>query len=380
MGSFAFFLCFVHKDRNVSGCRFKEIDVARFPLGQTLISSKPDGPSPAEVLDWYDRRLNKYKTLSRENGGLSRHEVWRVQYLQHPYLLLCSDEELEERWIDVFANTVTLNEEGKIGVELEGIHEPGHMTETFTHMLEACSARGGVEAEQMEKGKAELQKYFEHGEPLGVAMFKNMPRRIKNSIVKFSRYEFLEPMLRQGRLRLAPASYYARGSHLKSVRDLETHKTLRIPVVSEALAGETHINYDGKNLLIEGGAVTLPLVVPDYFLFSTCLDLDRRMPTDFEADAALIIRDADGFFHKVKKAFEKQIDQANFYHGPVKYFDPFRWKPDGTILPEMMKHFAFSYQKEHRIVALPVTRELQVEPVFLEIGSMQDYAEIVRKS
>ncbi|MGJ5621022.1 hypothetical protein [Sulfitobacter sp. MF3-043] len=351
--------------------------MARFPLGQTLVSSALGGPEPTAVLDWYRTRLSEYERIHKERGGLPRSDLWRAQYLQHPYLLLCSEVELRERWVDVFANTSTLTEEGKIGMDVGELTKPGSMTEAFTHMLEAFAARGGVEGDCVNMGTAELSKYFADGEPPGVAMFKDMPKRLNNSIVKFSRREFLEPMLKEGRLRLAPASYYARGSHLKSVRDLETEKKIRIPAVREALAGQTHVNYEGKNLPIEGGAITLPIVVPDYFLFSSCLDLDQRMPTDFEADAALIIRDAEFFARKVKKAFKKEFGQANVYHGPVSYFDPFRWRPNGPLLPEMMKHFAFSYQKEHRIVLRPIGDALEAEPKFLSIGSMEDYAEIV---
>ncbi|NOD65694.1 MULTISPECIES: hypothetical protein [unclassified Ruegeria] len=351
--------------------------MVRVPLGQALFSSNPNGPDPADVVDWYHRRLKDCDQAQRENGGLPRHEVWRAQYLQNPYLLLCSDEELRERWIDVFANTTILTEDGMIGMDPDEIKKPGSMTEAFTHMLEACNARGGAEGDFIAMGNAEIQKYFEHGEPPGVSMFKGMPMRLKNCIVKFSRREFLEPMLREGRVRLAPASYYARGGHLKSIRDLETQKTLRIPAINEALAGKTHINYQGANLPIEGGAITMPIVVPDYFLFSTCLNLDRRMPTDFEANAALIIRDAHSFSRQLKKAFKKEYGQSDVYCGPVTYFDPFRWRPNGKILPEMMKHFAFSYQKEYRIAARPIGNTFDAEPIFLQIGSMQDYAEIV---
>ena len=332
-----------------------------------------------QALAWYDHRLAEIAKELKEKGSLPRHEFWQRRYYLNPYLLLCSEEELRERWNDIFANVATLTEEGKIGFDLDETKKSqGSMMEAFTHIVEACNSRGGVQRDYIEMGRAELGKYFLSEPPPGVAMFRELPKRMSNCIVKFSRREFLKPMLHGGVVRLAPASFYAKGSHLKSVRDLETRKTLRIPAVHEAMSGQTHVEYEGFNLPIEGGAITMPIEVSDYYLFSACLELDRRMPTDFEADAALVIKDMARFVRSVKKAFKKSFGQADMYAGPVLYFDPFLWRPKGFVPPEMMKHFGFSYQKEHRIVARPIDSKIASEPIFLNIGSMEDYAEIVQ--
>lgn len=61
----------------------------------------------------------------------------------------------------------------------------------------------------------------------------------------------------------------------------------------------------------------------------------------------------------------------------MTYYDPYldytRFK-----VPEMAKHFGYAYQREVRIAFRSKRRTVRpLEPVFLEIGSMEDYADLV---
>ena len=330
-----------------------------------------------ETLSWYETRKSEIEAERTSNSGkLARHEWWRLEYYNNPYLLFCDDEELSQRFVDIFGNISGLNEKGQITPEVDNARGDKSFTRIFTQILEACNSRGGLQESLLHTARAEVLKYFEHGTPLGVTMFDGLPVRKKNTIVKFSKREFLEPMLKFGRIRLAPASFYSKGSLLKSMKDLETEKVFRIPAIKEALDGKKHIEYHGHKMPITGGAITLNLTVPDYYLFSSCLELDRRMPTDFEADAALVIYDKDQFVRMVKKSIKKTIGQAEIFSGPVDYFDPFRWDRKPPV-PEMMKHFAYAYQKEHRIAARPVGGISSAEPIFIEIGSIENFATLV---
>lgn len=330
-----------------------------------------------QTLSWYEHRKVEIQAEYEANSGqLVRHEFWRLEYYNNPYLLLCSYEEIHQRFIDIFANVCGLTKEGKIAPYPDEMDGDNAMFRAFTQILEACNSRGGLQPDMIEKGRKEILKYFADGEPKGVRMFGDLPTKQSNTIVRYSSKKYLETMLDQGVIRLSPASAYSKGSLLKSMKDLETEKTFRIPAVNEALAGKTHIEMQGHKIPIEGGAVTMPIRVADYYLFSTCLELDRRMPTDFNADAALVIEDTKRFTRAVKKAIKRQIGQCYVFSGPVSYFDPFRWNKKKPI-PEMMKHFAYKYQKEHRIAARPVNGLNSSEPVYIEIGSMKNYARLV---
>lgn len=333
-----------------------------------------------QTLDWYQTRMAEIEAERISNSGkLARHEWWRLEYYRNPYLLLCSEDELFQRFIDIFSNAVGLNDVGQISFEADDIRGDKQFFRVFTQIMEACNSRGGIQHDLLNKAQSEIAKYFRNGTPPGVSMFEGLPTQKANTIVKFSRREHLEPMLKFGRIRLAPASFYSKGSLLKSMRDLETEKVFRIPAIKEALEGQNHISVRGQNLPISGGAVSLRLSVPDYFLFSTCLEMDRRMPTDFDADAALVIENKELFVRKVKKAIKKAVGQADIHAGPVEYFDPFRWSGKPPV-PEMMKHFAYAYQKEHRIAARPIGGMSSSEPVFIEIGAMDSFARLVPES
>ena len=121
-------------------------------------------------------------------------------------------------------------------------------------------------------------------------------------------------------------------------------------------------------------------MMDDYFLFCTCTDISRRMPTDFEADAALIIKDKMAFIDRLRKAFAQQYPHWQFLEGNVYYYDPFNDIPK-DMNQEFWKHISFSYQKEHRCVLRPKRKEEgELQAFFVELGSLEDISEMVLHS
>lgn len=195
--------------------------------------------------------------------------------------------------------------------------------------------------------------------------------------MKYGQHQFLEPMLRTGRLRICPASYYSASSHNAAVRDDEIHRTFYIPTFHERVRGIDHTYVDGYRLAYLDDDLVLPVVAPDYFLFSLCDSIYFRMPTDFDADSALIIRRPDLFAQRLISSFMARWPDWEPIWGPVTYYDPYRDYKKMKV-HEMTKHFGYTYQREVRIVLRakrPQSRLLQ--PEFLDIGPMTDYAELV---
>jgi len=61
---------------------------------------------------------------------------------------------------------------------------------------------------------------------------------------------------------------------------------------------------------------------------------------------------------------------------PVTYIDPFGdYKSEPDVY--FSKHFRYGYQKEFRLVWLPPAKTDLLDPVFLEIGSMEDYCHLI---
>jgi hypothetical protein len=306
---------------------------------------------------------------------LHRHEMWRHDYLSFPYLIGAPDDRVGKRFCDIFANTTELGQDAKLG--MHDFKRDDTLSEKFTHMLEEYGFRGGTPVDVIATARAPLVRYFENGGPIAVKMFGGRQPQPSPFLVKYGRKGFLEPMLREGRIRICPASFYNSTAHIQSVQDDETRRTFFIPTFRERLEGKGFIEFQGHRIVFGDDDIVMPVICPDYFLFSLCDQIYYRLPTDFNADAALIIRDPGLFIQRVVSHFLAKRPEWEPLHGAVTYYDPYRDHSKVTV-PEMSKHFRYAYQREVRIAfrsAQPVRAVLQ--PEYLKIGSLSEFAELV---
>ncbi|HWE45760.1 MAG TPA: hypothetical protein VG407_07005 [Caulobacteraceae bacterium] len=322
------------------------------------------------------RRYFEWKSI--QQNRLQRQEMWRHAYLARPYLIGAPDERVGERFRHIFMNAMELNAEGKIG--LVPITETDEFMQLFTHILEEYGSRvgGHPPSDLIQSARAPFHKYFESGPPIGVAMFEGYKAPQAPIVVKYGKREFLERMFRTGELRLANAGLYAHAGFLESVRDDETHRVFFVPTYKERLTGQSHIIFQGHRLEFGDDDIVMPIEVEDYFLFSLCEHIHYRMPTDFGADAALVIRDPARFIQCLISTFLARFDGWARMAGKVAYYDPYRVPSVFPRRPEMAKHFGYAYQKEIRVAFRPRQRvSSNLEPLSLSIGSMIDYADLI---
>lgn len=306
---------------------------------------------------------------------LQRHEVWRHDYLSYPYLIGAPDDRVAERFRSVFINQTELGDEGKLG--MIPLQSGDTFMQKFTHMTEEYGSRGGLPVDVMHSARAPVLRYFEHGDPIAVKMFAGYTKPSQPILVKYGRRQFLEPMLQSGAIRICPASFYNDTTHNEAVRDDEISRTFFIPTFRERLAGQHSIDFKGHRISFGNDDIALPIVVPDYFLFSLCDHIYYRLPTDFDADAALIIHDPVLFSQRLISAFLAKSPDWEPMYGPVTYYDPYRDYTEVRV-PEMSKHFGYSYQREVRIAFRARQRvRTTLQPEYLKIGSMTGYAESV---
>jgi hypothetical protein len=323
---------------------------------------------------YVEHRRREYEEQSA-NGRVRRHEMWRHHYLADPYLIGCPDDRVGERFRHIFVNQTELTPEGKVG--MLDVHADDSFMQTFTHLLEEYGVRGGTPVDVIAAARAPILRYFENGDPIALSIFSGYTPPAAPIFVKYGRREFLEPMLRDGQVRICPASFYNSGHFLEAIRDDEVTRNFFVPTYKERLKGERHLDFQGHRIEFGDDDIVLPVVVPDYYLLSVCDHIYYRMPTDFDANAALIIRDPALFTQRVASAFLSQMGGWEPLFGPVTYYDPYRHYTKFKI-PELAKHFGYAYQREHRIVFRAKRRPLsQLEPVFLNIGPMFDYAELL---
>ena len=324
-----------------------------------------------------EERFNGFAKQAEQNGGrLKRHESWRKDYLSFPYLIGAPDDRIAKRFRDVFINQSELGENAKIG--LLPVDTVDSFMPKFTHLLEEYGARsGGPPDSVVMEARMPILRYFESGDPIAVRMFGGYTPPTSPIVVKYGQRKYLEPMLYTGRLRISSASYYNDSAHNEAIKDDEIHRTFYIPTFRERLKDIHHLDFQGQRIEFGDDDIVLPVVAQDYFLYSLCDHIYYRMPTDFDSDAALIIRDPDLFAQRLISGFLARWPDWEPEYGPVTYYDPYR---DYTKVRvhEMSKHFGYAYQREVRII-LRAKRppRVNLEPEFLDIGPMTDYAELV---
>ena len=322
------------------------------------------------------RKAHYERKSDQAEGKLAQHEVWRHAYLSYPYLVGAPDDRLATRFRDVFISQSELGNEGKIG--LMSLKDGHGFMQKFTHMLEEYGSRGGMPPPStIQEVRAAVSRYFENGGPIALKMFANYTTPSSPFLVKYGRREFLEPMLHRGIIRICPASFYNNQAFLESVKDNETSRLFFIPTFRERLNGRSFLDFQGHRISFGNDDIVLPVVVPDYYLFSLCDYIYYRLPTDFDADRALIIHDPIRFSQRVISTFLANWPEWEPMYGPVTYYDPYRDYTKARI-PEMSKHFGYAYQREVRVAFRD--RQLirtALQPRFLTIGSMTDYAELV---
>lgn len=329
--------------------------------------------------DWFKRRYAELGSEAALNGGkLARHNWWRYQYYSSPYLVLERPEAITQRFSDVLLNTVDLSADGRL-VPHPLLTDDGRFAQMFTEVIEETNWRGVLTPDLVARSNAPIGAYFESGEPLGVRLFGDRQTLGGCGLVKYSQREFVTQMYRHGRFRISPASFYARGSLLKAAKDFETTRQFYLRALNEALRGEEIVEVKGLKLRIANGVLPLQMEVVDYYLLSTCRDIDRRLPTDFEADAALVITDRGRFVDRLKAAMQRKFPTWDFLTREVYYYDPYTDIPRDRD-QEFWKHFSFAYQKEHRCVLRRKYAHHDgstLDPFFVELGSLDDIAEMV---
>lgn len=329
-------------------------------------------------LAMYRKRREYFEWKSNNTSGrLRRHEVWRHHYLCDPYLTGSTDERLADRFKHIFINQTELGPNGKIGV-LPVTDSADGFIQKFTHILEEYGGRGGEPPNHViEAARAPILKYFERGDPIAVKMFDGYCIPKSPIFVKYGNKQFLNDMFERGVIRISPASFYNNQGFLDAVKDDEVSRYFFIPTYRDRLKGEFDMEFQGHRIEYGNDDIALPVVVPDYYLTSLCDHIYYRMPTDFAADAAIIIRDPMRFTQLVISHFLARWPEWEPMQGPVSYYDPYR-DYEKVRVPEMCKHFGYSYQREVRIAFRPKRPIIStLEPVFISIGSMAEYADFV---
>lgn len=310
-------------------------------------------------------RMRREEILAASKDGMvKRQESWTLEYLDRQYMRELDSGELEERFEDVFVNLNSLNAKGQISSgDWKGPQSFGRLfADILTEkQLRGDGLRGG---EQFERYGALSRRYL--GKECAV------PQSLwdQSYLFKVGRIEFLEDALRRGRLRVSPNAFYQDSSLNAGMHD--TEGVIEIVVTPSDQAW--HLRSEGRS--VPAGLKTFrgrQRAKYPYYMWC-CSEVFRpEIAANFEGDACLVIKDRKRFASRFAEEMHKLLGRET-RAGKVFYVDPLNAKLGRYDVP-FAKHFRFAYQREYRLVTT-MTDAHRRDPVFIEIGSMQEYAEL----
>tara|TARA_R110001583_G_C5558663_1_gene400980 strand:+ start:110 stop:982 length:873 start_codon:yes stop_codon:yes gene_type:complete len=284
-----------------------------------------------------------------------------------------SKEGIEARTKDILTNMMTLSEKGQIS--LHGLSKIGEFWMVkWTHVLEEFVLRYGPYPNGFTNGFIKDVSFVNpsHPEPpkAKVALDKlgGIPA---GCLFKFGKSEHLNDMFHHGRIRISPASYYDDPSLNQAIRDDELSMTIEAHPSSVKIT-----NSKGESIEPIGNVSFRIESKTNYYVHCFASNYTYREYDDFEANACIVIKNPEAVLGKIISTFEEEIPGFICYAESVRYIDPLQSKKDDVEL-FLSKHFKYSYQNEFRIIWIPGTEVKMLDPVFIEIGSMEEYADII---
>ena len=276
------------------------------------------------------------------------------------------------------SNLMRLTEKGQIaplpiGPDLE------YWSELFTHLLEESGRRGGIPQNALKELQVVNATYPE--KPKAVAALSSISIPSPGScFVKFTKSQYAKEFVFRGKLRIAPASYYADPTLNQAIRDDELSVTAYFPrdeVKIEILDGKTGVS-KGK-ITPTTDLKRCVRSSTDYYVWCVARSLDLRLFDDFESDACVIIKDKQRFLDLLKRKMGVHLVNWCFWNSAVNYFDPYLIGLKQDIDPYFSKHFRYWYQREHRFLWLPPeTQSTPLCPIDIELGSLEDIVDYVQ--
>ena len=305
---------------------------------------------------------------------MTRQEYIEKQYRADRYLRHLTLEDLTQRTIDVLANYHVLNDEGKIG--LRPINEEGENWMTlFIHIMT-----------EMDLRKASFPDGFLKDAPIVKPTWPEIPKPVKaikeislngDYLVKYGEQRYLRPLLEKGILRIAPASSYSDPSLNLARKDSELEVSILLDPSETTVERVNEETLEPERAIeVIGNLTTTTSCSSDYYVYCLAMEYNARFFDDFEADCCLIIHQPIKFVERLYKEVSNKLPGWTGRATGVTYYDPLRIErmPSSVFF---QKHFRYAYQREYRIVLLPPKPIKQPEPLFLELGSLEEFCDLV---
>lgn len=304
---------------------------------------------------------------------MKRDEFIRQQYHLRRYMEHLNNSELEQRAKDVKLNMLLLTEETKIGL-LPVNAEGQYWMTLWTHVLEEFSLRFGPYPAGFNNNFMHDLKVPDPHDPLAAKaaeVVKTHNLTAGSYLTKYGEYQFLYPALKNGAIRISPATSYDDSSLNHAIRD----KELELYIQPHPKEVKLQV-FDSKTNLPKGELKPLNNIITtksqtNYYVYCLSSMFTPRLFLDFEADACLIILKPEEFIERSLVAFNKQFADWAGISKKVFYIDPLNVTLNDIDI-FTCKHFRFAYQKEYRLIWLPPKPLMNLGFVDIGIGNLEE--------
>ena len=277
-------------------------------------------------------------TPPNDQTPLARHERWRLQYRQKPYLTEASEAALAQRLKDVMNNMTTLTPEGKIGllpIRPDGVR----WMILFTHVLEEYESRGGILPIPSD---TPFPQATAPDLPQAVVALKKlkMPKP-GQTLIKLGKRVHMQKLYENGRIRIAPAGSYSDPSLNRAIKDdeLKFDRTMPGSEVTITLMDQ-ETDEPKKDVKPIGEGTKTTSLATNYYVYCMTHTMSYRLFDDFEADSCVIIRDPAAFCALLQEAVQAKLPDWIDWNQSVEYIDPYL-HPKKDIDLIFSKHFRF---------------------------------------
>jgi hypothetical protein len=324
------------------------------------------GPAPPEVpVD--------ISQSERVRWNLEWGQVVSQNYARNRYLLHLSDDQLGSRIEHILANVHIVDEYARVTVDST---DPTNRY-WFSLLQEVATElhmRHGPYPNGWRHGLVEFSRMP------GSLHMSQLDRRLRLDgspsegpiLVKYTKRAFAEAALKLGSIRIAPASLYSDASLSPAVRD---HELVGEVDFNPYFSGIGHDPNLDRMVLPNPRQLVRQQFSTDYYVYCLAQSVSTRLLLDFEAEVALIIHDPSEFLRRLDAVISARLPGWTALSEEVQYYDPLQVTPEEVELP-MWKHFKYAYQGEFRCAWIPPRSHQQLAPIYTDIGSLEDIAEL----
>lgn len=299
-------------------------------------------------------------------------------YRAKRYCRHLSQKELNQRIRDIFLNMLRLTPEAKIGlppVEPEGIRA----MEVWTHVLEEMALRHGPYPNGFKREILHSEPFPDLAGELGrkaAGVMASKGLKSDEVFIKFGKVGHMRSLFEKGALRVQPATYYAISDHNGAIRDDELSLPFSFAISREDIIKTVLNPQDVPDGPLERRVNITYRAGTNYWLYCVTSAVEARLFVDFQADSCVIVKNKEQFQRLIELQSAVRFPNADHRREKVIYVDPLL--PSTAVIDvPMSKHFRYEYQREYRFLWTPPTPMANLPYVDLELGSLEDIAELV---